>query len=115
MNNYFIDTKEFCNKAIDKTVYRPYNEQEFNSMIAFLKTADAGTHIVGAETPEEAITKVYDSARKGGKLGHVTYSKWESYQEMLRKEAKRQAKKPDTMTVMNLGFPVKYNQWDDYG
>ena len=34
---------------------------------------------------------------------------------MLKKEARRQAKKPETRAVVKLGFPVDYKDWDDYG
>ena len=115
MNNYFIDTMEFCSKAIDKTVYRPYNLEAFNNMIRFLKTADTGSYIVTAETPDVAISRVYNSALKAGKLGYVTYKEWDIYEEMLKKEAKRQSRKPETKAVVNLGFPSNYKFWDDYG
>ena len=69
MNNYLIDTKEFCRRAVDKHVYRSNNEEAFQGMIDFLKTADTGSYIASAQTPEAAIAKVYDWALNEGKLG----------------------------------------------
>jgi len=87
MKKYFISADEFCKKAFDTFVGRPYNRASFNDMIRYLKSTNAGMGIISASDPMEAVIEFYSYALDG-----APDNKKYQFTEMLWKEAKRQTR-----------------------
>ena len=104
MNNYLIDHKEFCSRAMDRNVHRPYNWQSFSNMVRYLKSKNMGTRLVTSESPMAAIQDFY-----GGKIEEdIPEGRRLDYMTMLWKEGKRQSSKPDNNSIIFLGHAEKY-------
>jgi hypothetical protein len=94
LTEYLVDKREFCKRALDSTVDRPHNYEAFHNMIRYLSSrlsdngkATGDTYIVEAEDAADAVLTAY-SAEVSAMSIHVK----SNYVEMLKKEARRQAK-----------------------